>query len=54
MGFNWPKVSTIELSGTNGCNQYIIDIFKELKLKIEKLLKILHPWEISFHLHKHR
>lgn len=34
MGFNWPKVATIKPKGTTGCIVYIIDIFKELKLKI--------------------
>lgn len=51
MGCNWPEVATIELSGSIGCIQHIIDIFKKLKLKIEKLEKNPHPWEISCHIH---
>ena len=44
MGFNWPKVATIESSGTIWCIQYIIDIFKELKLKIYESEKNPDPW----------
>ena len=48
MGFNGPKVATIEPSGTIGCIQYIIDIFKELKLKIKKSEKNPDPIYILY------
>lgn len=43
MGFNWPKMATIEPRGTIWCIVNVIDIIKELMLKIKKICKKYRP-----------